>query len=244
MSNPEKFLFGDGGFNTERTKNITYRKYFNQRLLKVDGRFSRDLDYLFMAQYVVEAKQLLDDAHNYIWHQRPYDSGITAAQARDPRCLNECICTKKAYKFMKNIRGSPPYYQRTFYDLLAMVRQLRIPTFFFTLSSADLKWPNMIQIISQLYGVYYTDEQVKELSFEERCNWLRRNPVAAARHFNYRLKTFFTDFLKSDAHPMGELQDYAIRIEFQRGSPHAHCVLWIKNAPKIYQLHHLVQLLF
>ena len=32
---------------------------------------------------------------------------------------------------------------------------------------------------------------------------------------------------------MGELVEYDIRIEFQaRGSPHAHCVLWVKDAPK------------
>ena len=32
---------------------------------------------------------------------------------------------------------------------------------------------------------------------------------------------------------MGDLSDHAIRIEFQvRGSPHAHCVVWIKDAPK------------
>ena len=32
---------------------------------------------------------------------------------------------------------------------------------------------------------------------------------------------------------MGEIVDYGIRIEFQnRGSPHAHCVIWIKDAPK------------
>ena len=97
MSNPDKFPFGNGGFHTERTKNITYRKYFNQHLLNVDGRFSCDLDFLFMAQYIVEAKQLLDDAHNYVWRQRPYDSGITAAQARDPTCLNEYVRSDKAY---------------------------------------------------------------------------------------------------------------------------------------------------
>ena len=27
--------------------------------------------------------------------------------------------------------------------------------------------------------------------------------------------------------------DYGLRIEFQaRGSPHAHCVIWVKDAPK------------
>ena len=40
--------------------------------------------------------------------------------------------------------------------------------------------------------------------------------------------------LKSKAKPLGEIVDYAtcIRVEFQsRGSPHAHCVLWVKDSP-------------
>ena len=40
MVNPDKFCFGKGTFNTERPKKLTYRKYFNQRLLDVDGRFA------------------------------------------------------------------------------------------------------------------------------------------------------------------------------------------------------------
>ena len=133
---------------------------------------------------------------------------------------------------MKNIRGSPPYYQRTFYDLLAMIRQLGTPTWFFTLSTADLKWPDMIKTIARQYGVHYADDEVAALSFDEKSNWLKRNPVTAARHFHYRLNLFFQHFLKSTATPLGEIADYAIRIEFQaRGSPHAHCVIWIKDAP-------------
>ena len=63
---------------------------------------------------------------------------------------------------------------------------------------------------------------------------MRQNPVTAARHFQYRLNSFFQIFLKSTAYPVGELVDYAIRIEFQaRGSPHAHTILWIKDAPKL-----------
>ena len=54
-----------------------------------------------------------------------------------------------------------------------------------------------------------------------------------ARHFHYRLNVFFQQFLKSTAMPLGNIADYAIRIEFQaRGSPHAHCVIWVKDAPK------------
>ena len=232
MSNPDKFCYGDGIFSTDRPRKLTYRRYFNQRLLDVDGRFARDLDYLFVAQYIVEANQVSSDANNFIWRQKP-SRQFTAAQAKDDTFINQFVRTNKAYSFMKNIRGSPPYYQRTFYDLLAMIRQLGIPTWFFTLSAADMKWPDMIETIAKQYGVYYTDEDVNALSFDDKSNWLRRNPVTAARHFHYRLNVFFQHFLKSTAKPLGDIADYAIRIEFQaRGSPHAHCVIWVKDAPK------------
>ena len=188
-------------------ENFEEMSNFNQCLLNTDGRFSHDLDYLFMAQYIVESKQLLDDAHSFIWRQRPHDSRITAAQARDPHCLDQYVRADKVYRFMKNV-GRSPYYQRTFFDLVAMVRQLGTPTWYFTLSAADLKWPDTIQVIAKQYGTYYTDEQVKELPFEVRSSWIRRNPVAAARHFNYRLNCFFSDFLKSEVHLLGELVDY------------------------------------
>ena len=74
LSNPDKFPLGKGAFSTERPIKLTYRRYFQQRLLNQDGRFSQDLDYLFTAQYIVEAKQIFDDMNCYIWRQRPQDS--------------------------------------------------------------------------------------------------------------------------------------------------------------------------
>ena len=74
----------------------------------------------------------------------------------------------------------------------------------------------MIRVIARQFGTFYkTDEEIEHLSFEECCSWIRHNPVAATRHFHYRLNCLFTDFLKSDARPLGELQDFAIRKEFQ-----------------------------
>ena len=172
----------------------------------VDGRFARDLDYLFVAQYIVEAKRVLDDGINFAWRQKP-SRQFTAAQARDQTVLNQYVRKDNAYSFMKNIRGSPPYYQRTFYDLLAMIHQLGTPTWFFTLSAADLKWLDMSQTIARQSGMQYTDDEVAALSFDEKSNWLKRNPVTAARHFHYRLNV---DFLRSTTKPLDEIIDYAI----------------------------------
>ena len=53
--------------------------------------------------------------------------------------------------------------------------------------------------------------------------------------FQHRLESF-SQYLLNDAHPLGHITDYVIKIEFQmRGSPHAHCLLWVKDAPKINQ---------
>lgn len=120
------------------------------------------------------------------------------------------------------------------YNVLGMIRQLGLPTWFLTLSAANMQWPDVIQTIARQYGTTLTEEDVKSMSFEEKSRWLRQNPVTAARHFQYFLNTFFQMFLKSNAHPLGELVDYAIRIKFQaRGAPHAHTILWIMDAPKV-----------
>ena len=137
--------------------------------------------------------------------------------------MNIIIKGDIAYKILKNVRGSPAYFQTLFYDVLAIVRQLGIPTWFVTLSAADMQWPDLIQTIARQYGTFLNDNL--DMSFE---------PVTAARQFNYRLQLLFKDVLKSNVHPLGDILDYIIRIEFQaRGSPHAHILLWVKNAPKL-----------
>ena len=121
-----------------------------------------------------------------------------------------------------------------FYEVLAMIRTLGISTWFLTLSAADMKWPEVIQAIASQYGTIYTADEVLELPWTMKSMWLRTNPITAARMFEYRLDTFVTTFLKSTANPIGHVAEYVIRIEFQaRGSPHAHTLIWIKDAPKL-----------
>ena len=236
MSFPHKYPNGKGGFSQERKEKITVRKFFNQRLLDVDGRFAKDVEYLLAAQYAVEHDQV-DNLQSIVIRQMKgrhfQGQKITAGDLKNPEKLNQLVQKDYAYRILKDVRGTPAYWQKVHYEVLAMIRQLGIPTWFLTLSAADMKWPEVIQIIARQYGTILTDEQVSNLSWEEKCSWLRRNPVTAARHFQYRLDLFWNDFLKSKAMPIGEVVDFMIRIEFQaRGSPHAHTIVWIKDAPK------------
>ena len=127
---------------------------------------------------------------------------LTAGAIKNKQVLQEMVQRDDAYRLLKNVRGSPAYFQAVQYDVLAMIRQLGLPTWFLTLSAADMQWPDVIQTIARQYGTILSDEDVKTMPFEEKSKWLRQTPVTAARHFQYRLKTFPQKFLKSKAHPL------------------------------------------
>ena len=93
MCNPDKFCFGTGTDSSARPRNLTQRKYFNQRLLDVDGRFAKDLEYLFVAQYIVERKQIQDDGNNFVWRQKPFGR-FTVGQAKEGPGYPESFCKK------------------------------------------------------------------------------------------------------------------------------------------------------
>ena len=154
----------------------------------------------------------------------------------NPEALQQLVWTEQAYKFLENIRGSPAYWQSELYDVLAMFCKLGIPTWFLTLLAADLHWSQMIQAVAYQFGRKLSQEDVLRMSMAERSKYLHQNPVTGVRMFQHRVQSFFAQYLLSDAHPLGEITDYVIKIEFQiRGSPHAHCLLWVKDAPKIDQ---------
>ena len=72
------------------------------------------------------------------------------------------------------------------------------------------------------------------MSIADRSKYLCQNPITGVQMFQHRLEAFFSKYLLSDTHPLCHITDYVIKIEFQmRGSPHAHCLLWVKDAPKI-----------
>ena len=160
---------------------------------------------------------------------------VTASQMKsDVSKLKSMVCQDQAYLFLRQVPGTPPYWQKFMYEVIAMVKQLGIPTWFMTLSCADLRWPELFQIVARTQGKNITEEQVKALSYAERCSMLNANPVVTAKHFQYRVETFFTEVLLSRNNPIGKITYYALRIEFQmRGSPHLHALIWTSDCPKL-----------
>ena len=56
-----------------------------------------------------------------------------------PDTVSSFLSKDDAYEFMGTIKGTPTYWKKFLYEVLAMVDQLGLPTLFMTLSRADLK---------------------------------------------------------------------------------------------------------
>ena len=208
MAHPDKFPEGKGALSASRPKAITLSKYFNQRLLNCDGRFAKDIDYLLAAQYAVEAKRVKDQVQMVLRQTRGNQfqgQTVAAGMLKNPDTVKALQRTDAAFKFLKCVRGSPAYWHTVLLDALAMVRQLGTPTWFLTLSAADMQWPEVIQSIAHQYGTVLTAEDISTMPWEEKSRWLRSNPVTAARQFQYRTEMFFKAFLCSNSHPIGRI---------------------------------------
>ncbi|CAF1650536.1 unnamed protein product, partial [Rotaria magnacalcarata] len=110
-----------------------------------------------------------------------------------------------------------------------MTRQIDFPTFFLTLSCADLRWKEFVDNFERPTGGIIKESY----TFEEKTLLLRANPVLAARLFERRLTSLMNLFIKGGAWCLGKVKDWFSRIEMQlRGSPHSHMPIRVENAPK------------
>lgn len=230
---PAHFPTGKHTMSEERNEKLTMGRYFNLRLLSVENRFAQDTSYIFFSQYLTELNRVISNVQISLRKgpEQTFDGKtVTAEMLCDKNILKELFKKDEAIKFLKPVRGTPPYWQAAQKDVFAMIRQLGIPQFFCSFSSADFRWPEIVQTIMTQQG---DTRHFEELTWNDKCKILRSNPVTVARMFDNRFHTFLQKVILSNSEPIGKVIDYFYRVEFQqRGSPHTHCLFWIENAPK------------
>ncbi|XP_041482326.1 uncharacterized protein LOC121429412 [Lytechinus variegatus] len=231
---PVLFPQGQPTYHDKRDQKLTLGRYLHNRLMHVDNRFAQNTDYIFYAQYSYEIQQVLSQVSIALRQSRSKKDNSSSIKASDLKCaekIQNILKSDRGYKFLKQIRGTPPYWQKTQKDILAMVRQLGKPTWFASFSCADMRWPEMINTLLRQQG---DSRKPSELDWAEKCNLIRSNPVTVARMYDKRFNTFLKKVILSPAAPIGIIDDFAFRHESQsRGSIHTHILLWVRHAPEL-----------
>ena len=74
---------------------------------------------------------------------------------------------------------------------------------------------------------------LEDLTLQDKYTLLSEDPITVARYFENRMHALlkFT-FAEGGVFSDEPVRDYFWRVDFQnRGSPHVHCLVWLKNAP-------------
>ena len=90
--------------------------------------------------------------------------------------VKKFIAQNKAYSFMNPINSTPGYWKSFLNGVLAIVKQLRIPTFFMALFYPDIRW-NELMIISKINSLHNLMEDIDKMSDQEKYRALNKNVV-------------------------------------------------------------------
>ena len=143
---------GNGSLQSERPVKLSDQEYFTQRILNKDTRFAKNPAYIFAAIAYLEKKQMeRNRGISFIRGKSVKEKdGTTTYTLNDP------------YSVLDNIKNTPRYWQKTRYELIARLENLGPFTYFFTLSCADLRWPENFTALLQDQTIEYVYENGKD----------------------------------------------------------------------------------
>ena len=194
--------------NKLRKVPVYYSEICKSELRHQDRRVAQDPDNLFFKTKKLQMKMMLDKVRIATRKCKCKDLSLTAGSLKDPVMINDLVFKDIGYKFLNTVRGSPPYFQAVAKDLLAMIRQLGPATFFASFSAAETRWKHLLKILGKVVdGMDYSDEDVDNLTWVEKCRLILSDPATCARHFDRQVQLLFR-FLKDGVEPLGPLVDY------------------------------------
>jgi hypothetical protein len=233
LSFPSIFCGHKRVVNTERLVSLHYSDICKWELRNVDRRAAECVPNIFYKLKRLQIKQIKDKVSLAIRKCKLGQKKYTARDFLSPGFVDQLTMQNDGYKVLRTLRGSPPYWESAKKDVFAMIRQLGIPTWFCSFSAAETKWePLLISLAKLGKGIDLSAEQVEGLSWQEKSKLIKSDPVTCARYFDHRVQSFINLVLKHQSRPIGNILDFFYRVEFQqRGSPHIHMIMWIKDAP-------------
>ena len=81
--------------------------------------------------------------------------------------IERFVARDNSFPFMSLVKATPAHWKQGLYDVLAMVKQLGIPTYFPTFPYVDLRWKERPYIINILNNLGLSHKELKNLSFKK-----------------------------------------------------------------------------
>lgn len=226
MAFPTLFPDGVGDFHQARPRKVELGEYFAHLMRFRGGRFAQHRRFPWFAFNTLQRSRTRSQARIFIKQQHDA-AGLTAADIQallaegDQRIANTMI------RYGAKLRGTRAYWLARRHELMDMIRVQGTPHLFFTLSAADLQWPDLHRHMPDNTHPPPEDERAAR---QRRRIALNGNPHIAAAYLDERLQIYMKHFLI----PFLGVKRFWYRYEWQeRGSGHIHGFLWLNDAPNV-----------
>lgn len=195
---------------------VFYSERVRSELRRSDRRAAQSVDNIFFKTKKIQMKHLLDKVNIAMRKCQTHGIAMSAKTFKEKDNIDNFVHKDIGYKFLKTLRGSPPYFEAISKDLMSMIRTLGAATFFCSFSAAETQWTHLLKILSKvLDNKNLTDQQAQELTWNDRTRLIQSDPITTARHFDFQVQCLF-HLLKAHNGPLGHLKDFFYRVEFQQ----------------------------
>ena len=198
LAYPGIFLGQKRPDNANRLTDVHYSEICESELRRSDRRAAMCVENIFFKAKKLQMKTLLGQCQIALRKCKGNDGTITAGQLKQPGAIDNLVHHDQGFRFLRALRGSPPYFEKAKKDIVAMIRQLGPALLFCSFSSAETQWIHLLRILGKLVNnKEYSDFELQNLNWEEKSKLIQSDSVTCARHFDYQINQFIRTFLKS-----------------------------------------------
>ena len=151
--------------NHDRLVDVHYSDICKSELRQSDRRAAMCIENIFFKTKKLQMKILLGKSQIALRKCKGNNRNLTAGHLKQEGALERLVHLDEGYKFLRALRGSPPYFERAKEDIFAMIRQLGPATLFCSFSSAETKGIHLLRILGKLVDAKeYSDSELENLN--------------------------------------------------------------------------------
>eukprot|EP01018_Ginkgo_biloba_P035772 Gb_33711 [translate_table: standard] len=228
MAFPTLFPTGEGKWLQPRSMKIRLHEYAEHLMKYRDHRFATHPRFRYFIMNMIMRHRSQATGAVFVKKNAEESLPLIIHELRTQlETLLDARLAKKVMKFATTLRGTCAYWSKCLRELSDMIHQIGCPTIFFTLSAADIQWPDLHQLMP---GTAPRDPVAAR---KWRCDNVIQHPHIIAKYMHLRY-TIFREEVLTKFH--GAIEFWR-RYEWKhRGSPHIHEFLWLCNAPDMDRL--------
>ena len=217
MAFPSLFPFGAADFTTPHRSKLELYEWVKHLMHYRDSRFATHPRFRFFALNLIFRHRAMSRS-KFLFTRDVGHRNMTVGQLRNTLTGNNgAQLASKIIRCVQSVRGTRPYWSLEGAKLHDMISQLGTPTFFYTLSMADMSWPDLHRLMPE--DPFRASLSLGE-SYQIRCRNVANNPHIVAAYLTTRHRHLCETILQhlgiADNCPV---DDFWYRVEWQaRGS--------------------------